>query len=109
MRRRMKAILDAYGPTVVWRREGGEQEGRAFVQPILTKRERSMWMQTPLGAADQRRWVYIGRGEEPVAAGERLCCQGKVFLVREAIPVCLEDGAPLYWWATLVREKEAAS
>ena len=87
----------------------GDRTERAFVQPILTRREDPLWDQTPLGAADRRRWLYIGGGGAAVRAGDRLRCQGADFLVREAAPVYLEDGAPLYWWATLVREREAAT
>ena len=109
MRERLEAILAAYGQTVTWRRPEGDRTERAFVQPILTRREEPLWDQTPLGAADRRRWLYIGGGGAAVRAGDRLHCQGADFLVREAAPVYLEDGAPLYWWATLVREREAAT
>ena len=66
-----------------------------------------MSVRTLLGEADRRRWLYIGGGNNPLAAGERLSCLGMDFRVREAMPVWWE-GEILYWWATLLAEKEAA-
>ena len=42
-----------------------------------------------------------------VAEGDRLSCQGMDFQVREAMPVWWE-GELLYWWGTLLPEREAA-
>ena len=109
MKERLEQILARYGQTVIWRRETGDQRSYAFVQPVLVKKETPMAEQTPLGEADQRRWTYIGSGEIAVAAGDRLDCQEMTFRVREALPVYLGDGAPLYWWAVLIQEREAAT
>lgn len=105
MKRRLEAVLRRYGQQVVWPETG--REGLAFVQPVLVKRENPMSARTPLGEADRRRWLYIGSGEPPLAEGDRLRCQGMLFRVREAMPVCWE-GQLLYWWAVLLPEKEAA-
>ena len=108
MRDRLETILTQYGQPVVWHLDAGDREGQAFVQPILAKREDAMSAHTPLGVADQRRWSYIGSGEVPLTAGDRLSCLGMEFRVREAMPVYFNETEPLYWWATLITEKEAA-
>ena len=105
MRERLEAVLRRYGQQVRWPESG--REGLAFVQPILTRRETPMSVQTPLGRADRRRWLYIGGGDNALAEGDRLSCQGMDFRVREAMPVWWE-GELLYWWGTLLPEREAA-
>ena len=108
MRERLERILTRWGQTVVWHTEEKEISCRAFLQPVLAKKEEPMWAVTPLGAADQRRWTYLGGGGVSLKTGMRLTCQGMTFVVREAMPVYLEDGEPLYWWAAVTAEKENA-
>lgn len=108
MRERLEQVLEQYGQPVVWHLAEGDRKGRAFVQPILAKKEDAMSAHTPLGVADQRRWSYIGGGDVPLGAGDRLSCLGMEFRVRETMPVYFDEEEPLYRWATLIAEKEAA-
>jgi len=108
MRERLERILAQYGQPVIWHLPEGDREGTAFVQPVLAKREDAMSARTPLGVADQRRWTCIASGEFPMAMGDTLTCMGMHFRVRETMPVWFDGEKPLYWWATLISEKEAA-
>ena len=108
MRERLERILIQYGQPVIRHLPEGDREGTAFVQPVLAKREDAMSARTPLGVADQRRWTCIAGGEFPMAMGDTLTCMGMHFRVREATPVWFDGEKPLYWWATLISEKEAA-
>ena len=105
MRERFEAVLRRYGQRVTVLPSG--REGWALIQPVLERR--TAHSHTPLGAADQRRWTYIGSGEVPLAVGARLVWAGRQFQVREAAEVLWLDERPLYWWALLAREKEAAA
>ena len=105
MREALENALRDYGQTVTVRRGEQERACRAFLQPVLTKRQEEPRGDTPLGSVDERRWVYIGTME--VARYDTLEGCGGAFLVKEATPVYLGD-AILYWHAMLWRAKEVA-
>ena len=109
MRARFERILERYGQTVVLtRRESGRETAlRAFLQPLLQRREHPPVAATPLGAASSQRWLYIGNGRQEIAPGDRAEWNGLRLAVQEARPVCWADET-VYYWAILRREKEAA-
>lgn len=109
MRARLERLIARYGQDVsLTPRHGGESApAKAFLQPILKRREQPPAVFTPLGAASGQRWLYIGGGSHAVRPGDRAACGGLRLLVQEARPVYWENET-LYYWAILRREKEAA-
>ena len=109
MRARLEGILARYGQDAVLtdRESGEERRVRAFVQPVLKKREELPVQATALGAASRERWLYIGGGSQPLRAGDGVACGGLRLQVQEARGVPW-GGGTLYWWALLRREKEKA-
>ena len=102
-------ILEKYGQRVAVVRDGKETLCRAFLQPVMERRED--WFQslpTPLGDARRDQWLYLGPPEvsldglgDGYVAGNRM-----KFDVRSAQRVCIGDEA-VYWWALLtVRDPE---
>ena len=104
MRDALERALGDYGQTVTIRHGQQETACRAFLQPVLQKREEEPRGDTPLGSVDERRWVYIGTAE--VARYDTVEGCGMSFLVKEATPVYL-GGAILYWHAMLWKAREA--
>ena len=98
-----------YGQTVrLTPRTGGEAvERRAFLQPILKQRDGLPAAATPLGAVSVQRWLYIGRGGDPLSPGDRVIWRGRTLRVQEASVVCWRD-EPLYCRALLAPGKEIA-
>ena len=105
MRQRLETVLRRYGQAVTVL--PSPQEGWAFLQPVPVRQ--IVHSHTPLGMADGRRWSYIGSGETPLTAGDRLVCRMGRFRVLEAAAVQWLDEKPLYWRALLAKEKEAAA
>jgi len=108
MRARLEGILARYGQDVVLtdRDSGEERATRAFVQPVLKKREGLSAQATPLGAVSLERWLYIGSGALALRPGDGAACGGLRLRVQEARSVPW-NGGTLYWWAVLRPEKEA--
>ena len=109
MRARLEGILARYGQDAVLtdRETGGERRVRAFVQPVLKKREDLPAQATALGAVSRERWLYIGVGSQSLRAGDGVACGGLRLVVQEARSVPW-GGGTLYWWALLRKEKEKA-
>ena len=109
MKRQFDEILARFGQSAaVTRAASGESEtGRAFVEPILAKREDAPVAATALGAVSEQRWLYLGRGDVPLFPGDRVTCGGAKLTVQEARPVYWEDEIA-YVWALLRPEREAA-
>lgn len=109
MKARFEGLLERYGQEAALtpREGGGAVPLRAFVQPVLRKREELPLTVTPLGAASGQRWLYIGSGGQPLAPGDRLDWAGRSLAVQEACAVYWRE-APLYWRAILRPGREAA-
>lgn len=105
MRARFEALLERYGQAVRLEKDGSDL--RAFVQPVLKRREEPPVAPTPLGAVSGERWLYIGRGAVPLTPGDRLECGGRLLVVQEAQRVFWQEEA-FYCWALLRPGKEAA-
>ena len=105
----LQGLLDRYGQAVTVL-GGSAQEpvaGRAFLQPILDRRED--WKQrrpSPLGLARKDRFLYLGEPDLPLSMGDRVSCLGVDYEVQAAQPIWV--GKVLsHWWAVLrVRDRE---
>ena len=103
MREALERALMDYGQAVTIRRGGQETACRAFLQPVLQKRQEEPRGDTPLGSVDERRWLYIGT--TAVERYDTVEGCGMSFLVKEATPVYLGDTV-LYWHAVLWKARE---
>ena len=109
MKARFEQMASRYGQNaVLTRRETSLEEAvRAFVQPVLKRREDLPFAVTPLGAVSGQRWLYIGPGGCPLQPGDRISCGQLRLAVQEARIVSWRE-EPLYCWAVLRPGKEAA-
>lgn len=80
---------------------------RAFLQPILKRREELPITPSPLGAVSQKRWLYLGSAGQPLATGDRVDLDTLALVVQEERTIYWQD-TPLYRWAILRERKEAA-
>lgn len=101
----LQGILRRYGQNVVLKRQSGEKNVRAFLQPDTGREECVPGEQTAIGWVDVRTWRYIGVDE--VAPGDVIVWNGTAFRVRSSRAYALGD-AVHHWWASLEREREAA-
>lgn len=93
--------------TLEKRRTGEMQSVRAFLQPILKKRTQVPLAMTALGAVSEQQWLYFGSRKTDIAPGDTLQLGALRLTVQEAREVHLA-GEPLYRWALLRPEREAA-
>lgn len=94
-------ILRKYGQTV----KVNDEVTRAFFQPAREKGKAAPFEVSSLGTVDDRRWTYLGRTQ--LKPGDHLEFQGQAYAVRSCEGVRLGD-KPVYWWASLAAEREAA-
>lgn len=109
MKTRFESLLGRYGQSVAItsRRTGKTIQARAFVQPILRRREDIPIAATALGAVSGQRWLYLGSGALPLSPGDLAECGAAALTVQEARPVYWQDEIA-YYWALLRPKKEAA-
>lgn len=106
----MKGTFDRirrrYGQNVALtpRSGGAEARIRAFLQPILRRREEGGTAVTPLGGVSEERWLYLGPGDTEISPGDWVDCGGLALAVQQARPILLGD-TTVYWWATLRKRK----
>lgn len=62
---------------------------------------------TPLGAADEHCWRYLGPADVEIDMGDRVVCREKRYVVRDAAAVFAGVTA-IYRWAVLKEEAETA-
>ena len=103
MKKRWETFLRRYGQTV----EVSEQQCRAILYPLRRKNGEPAMTATPLGAVDQRVWVYLGPAETKLHLGQRLKAAGQEFQVQQAA-VMTVGGQGLYCRAVLQSVQEAA-
>ncbi len=110
MKKRLEEIMEKYGQqlTLIQRETGVEMTVRAFLQLLLKETKDPPVAVTPLGAADGRRWLYIGPAEPELKPGDEILFGGKRFIAQEAAPVCFRQET-LYSRAILRRKKEMAA
>lgn len=101
MTERFGRVLQKYGQTVTV--DGAEV--RAFFQPVNQTGEATPFHVSPLGTADDRKWIYLGRTE--VRIGGTVVFDGRRFTVQNSQAVRVGDEV-CHWWAWLTAEREAA-
>lgn len=86
---------------------GGESvQTRAFLQPLRREQVKEPFSVTPLGAAEERLWRYLGSAETAIAMGDVVTAAGRRYRVRSAAEEYL-GGSVAYRWALLVPEEAA--
>lgn len=105
MRGRLERFFAAYGQCVTVCRGEERLALRASVQPQTSGGE-DPTAASPLGAVDERRWVYIGPGDTALLRRDVVESGGERFRVLSATPVFLGETV-LYWHGLLRLEQEA--
>lgn len=110
MRARLEGLMETCGQSVTLTRleTGDTVPLRAFLQPILKRREALPAAPTPLGAVSSQRWLYIGSGRQEISPGDRAACGAERLVVQEARPIRWGDEV-LYYWAVLRQERRNAA
>lgn len=106
MRGRLERFFAACGQSVTLCRGEEQIALRASVQPQTSGGE-DPTAATPLGAVDERRWVYIGPGNTALFRHDLVESGGERYRVLSATPVYLGETV-LYWHGLLRLEREAA-
>lgn len=106
MRGRLERFFAACGQSVTLCRGEKQIALRASVQPQTSGGE-DPTAATPLGAVDERRWVYIGPGNTALFRHDLVESGGERYRVLSATPVYLGETV-LYWHGLLRLEREAA-
>lgn len=101
-------ILQRWGADAVLESESGKRTVRAFIQRVRREDTNAPEEATSFGAADLRRWLYIGPEDAALQAGDRVACRGEDFIVQTAAAV-YAGGERSHWWAVLRPEREALS
>ena len=92
-------ILRQFGASVEIEHANASVQTRAFVQMI--RRE-----ETNFGAADLRRWLYIGPKEQPLQAGDKVRAGDAVYVAQHAAAIYV-GAEKSHWWGILRPEREA--
>ena len=106
MRGRLERFFAACGQSVTLCRGEEQIALRASVQPQTSGGE-DPTAATPLGAVDERRWVYIGPGDTALLRHDLVEGGGERYRVLSATPVYLGETV-LYWHGLLRLDREAA-
>ena len=103
MEREWRAVLARYGQqaAVCEGREGPGVQVRAFLQPVLDRRE-DQSVPSPLGLRREDRFLYLGPPEVPLRQGGRVVWRGEGYAVQSAHKV-----GQSHWWALLRPMEEA--
>ena len=97
MRERFLQLLHRYGETLT----AGEDELRAFVQPLRRKGEQGYGsVPAAYGTLPLNEFLYLGEPEVKLREGMRLLWQGKALRVAQAREVYVA-GVCVYLWAVL--------
>ncbi len=76
---------------------------RAFVQLIRRQESKEPWEETT-GAADLRRWLYIGPKEQPLQAGDKVRAGGAAYVAQLRRPSMWERKIPLVGYSAAGKE-----
>lgn len=102
MKTQMEAILRRYGQRMAL---ADGREIRAFVQPVREREEAAPFQVTPLGTADDGKWIYLG--PEELAPGQTVTVWNRKFTVTNCRAVYVGEQVS-HWWAVLTPERERA-
>ena len=98
-------ILRARGRTVKLYRGAEEMEVCAFVQMLCWQGNDAPEKDTEFGAADLRRWLYIGPKDWALQAGDTVSFDGTDYIVQNAAAVYV-GAEKSHWWAILRAARE---
>jgi len=101
----IREILNRHGQTVTLKSGGTEAAAKAFLQPVTGRNEQVPEEMCGIGSLDGRLWLYLG--QEAVQPGDNILWDNQTFRVRSSRVYHIGD-MPLYWWASLEQEREAA-
>ncbi len=114
MQKIVEGLLQQNGTAMCITSGKEERHVRAFLQPVQSKSWQNMLAAgTVLGHMEQGQYVYIGPGSVPVAPGDTLTVQDRVYEFRRAEPyyyaeekiylwgLCMEKGAVDTWGSQL--------
>lgn len=101
----IERALRRFGAPVQVEHRGALTESWAFLQQLETEKKEEPFSVGLLGAADGRRWRYLGAGCAPVAMGDRVYWGGRRFVARQAAGVYL--GGTLLYYRAILQEEEA--
>ena len=107
MRKALDEAFERYGLLAEVLHGGEAQETKAFLQPVTRETGEEPFSVTPLGAADEHCWRYLGPAAVEIAMGDRVRCRGKSYIVRDAAEVYAGEEIA-YRWAALGAEAEKA-
>ena len=105
MRDCIREIMDRHGQAVILRNAEGDTAAQAFLQPVTKQSEQVPDGMCGIGALDGRLWLYLGQAE--VQPGDSILWNNQTFRVRSSRIYHIGE-TPLYWWAALQQEREAA-
>ena len=108
MREQLEAALGTYGQAVTIRHGETATACRAFLQPVLDRREdRWQSLPTPLGEARRDRFLYLGPPDAPLEGLEEgwLQWNGRKYEIMQAQPIYV--GRRLSHWWGLLRPRDA--
>ena len=98
-------ILRHFGARVEIEHENALAQTRAFVQLIRCQETKEPWEETNFGAADLRRWLYIGPKERPLQAGDKVRAGGAAYVAQHAAAIYV-GAEKSHWWGILRLERE---
>ena len=98
-------ILRHFGARVEIEHENALAQTRAFVQLIRRQETKEPWEETNFGAADLRRWLYIGPKEQPLQAGDKVRAGGAAYVAQHAAAIYV-GAEKSHWWGILRLERE---
>lgn len=101
----IREILNRHGQTVTLKTGETAIAAKAFLQPVTSRNEQAPGAMCGIGMLDGRLWLYLG--QEAVQPGDNILWEKQTFRVRSSRAYHIGD-LPLYWWASLEQEREAA-
>lgn len=94
-------LLEQYGQAIRVERKGQRTEGRAFLQPVLERREDwGQYLPTPVGVERKDRFLYLGEPGLGLEAGDRVVCRGVEYSVQAAQAIYVGEELS-HWWGVL--------
>lgn len=106
LRRELTEAFDRYGMTAAVHHGETVQQTKAFIQPMTRESGDEPFAPTPIGAADEHCWRYLGPAGVAVEMGDRVVSARGSYTVRDAMAFYAGDEV-IYHWAMLAKEEEA--
>lgn len=104
MKNSFDRALRRFGAPVRVEHGSMQLESWAFLQQLSTESGGEPFSVGPLGAADARRWRYLGTADAPVEMGDRVHWGARCFVARQAAKVYL--GGRLLYCRAILQEEE---